>query len=108
MPFWLQIIVVASTLAGLGIAGLAVWAGLRGWAGARDAEVDAVTAELKEVVQHQAVALAAAERRIQNLEAIVTSQEWDSLQEGKPLIELEDAEPADAERAGQIARGLKV
>ncbi|GAB5537792.1 MAG: hypothetical protein Rubg2KO_40410 [Rubricoccaceae bacterium] len=117
MPLWLQIIIVASTLAGLGFAGFGIWFAAK----RQENEIGLATSELEQTVSAQQKALEAAQKRIQNLEAIVTSQEWDVIHDGgvpeaktQParsdarldLDALED-EPSDTERAAQITRRLK-
>src|SRR5690606_17896215 len=55
------------------------------------------------------------ERRVQNLEAIVTSQTWDELHQlpesghtARPVLNLgEPEEPTDAERAEQLAKRIR-
>ena len=77
--------------------------------------------DLEKTVGEQQAALEAAERRIQNLEAIVTSQVWDALHDGAlPEHEKQRAiaeahfhlappeESADTERVAQMARRLKL
>ena len=79
------------------------------------------TNELERTVTEQQQALAAAQRRIENLEAIVTSQVWDAMHdEAQPeaekqralaqarlLLDPPQAEPTDAERVARIAQRLK-
>ena len=80
------------------------------------------THELEQTVERQQEMLAEAQRRLQNLEAIVTSQMWDALHDdalpeperqralAEARLHLDDAapEPSDAERAAQLARRLKL
>ncbi|MEO0557922.1 MAG: hypothetical protein AAF170_07040 [Bacteroidota bacterium] len=116
MPIWLQIIVVACTLSGLGFAGFGIWFAAK----RQDAEIGLATSELEETVSEQQKVLEAVQQRLQNLEAIVTSQEWDAVQDGLPDAEIQpaplharldldalDADPSDAERAAQVSRRLK-
>lgn len=79
------------------------------------------TQELEKTVEAQKQALEIAERRLQNLEAIVTTQMWDvvhddtlpeaekqrALAASKRDLALPDDEPSDAERTAQIARRLR-
>lgn len=91
-------------------------------------ELGTSTHELELTVETQQKALAAAQetqdalvRRIQNLEAIVTSQVWDAVHdESLPTAEKQKAlsaariqldpppEPSDADRVEQLARRLRV
>jgi len=117
MPIWLQIIVVASTLSGLAFAGFGIWFAAK----KQETEIGLATSELKQTVSSQQKALDTAQQRIQNLEAIVTSQEWDGIQDGglpeakhhprlSPArldLDLLEEEPSDTERAAQITRRLK-
>ena len=80
------------------------------------------THELEKTVAQQQAQLEAAQRRLQNLEAIVTSQMWDAvhddalpeaerqraLAEARIHLDPAPAEPSDAERAAQMARRLKL
>ena len=80
------------------------------------------TDELEKTVEAQQQALEAAERRLRNLEAIVTTQMWDVVHDDT-LTEAEKQralaaskrdlappadEPSDAERTAQLARRLRV
>lgn len=79
------------------------------------------TEELEKRFDEQKQALDAAQRRIQNLEAIVTSQVWDvvhddalpeaerqrALAQARIHLDPAPAEPSDAERAAEIARRIK-
>lgn len=115
MPIWLQIIVVASTLAGLGFAGFGIWFAAK----RQENEIGLAASELEKRVSSQQKALEAAQQRIQNLEAIVTSETWDVAHDGGLLetkdtrsqarldLDALDAEPSDAERTAQITRRLK-
>ncbi len=80
----------------------------------------ASTHELEAVVDALTEALAASKRRIQNLEAIVTSQMWDALHddgltaperdralaEARASLDLPEEEP-DAEKVAKMARRLR-
>ncbi len=77
--------------------------------------------ELEGTLARQQTALEAAERRLQNLEAIVTSQMWDvvhddalpeaerqrALAASKRHLALPEEEQTDTERAAQLARRLR-
>lgn len=86
----------------------------------KQAKIGTSTNELEQTVAAQQQALEAARRRIENLEAIVTSQMWDAVHdEALPEAEKHRAltqarihldppdEPSDAERVAQLARRLK-
>lgn len=86
----------------------------------KQAQLGTSTSELGQTVAEQQKALEAAQRRIQNLEAIVTSQMWDVVHdEALPEAERQRAlsqarlqldvpeEPSDTERIAQLARRLK-
>jgi outer membrane murein-binding lipoprotein Lpp len=117
MPTWLQIIIVASTLGGLLFAAFAMWLNFK----EKQSQISTATSELGHTVAAQQQSLEAAERRIQNLEAIVTSQVWDAvhdaelpeaekqraLSQAQLDLDVLEAEPSDAKRAAQIARRLK-
>lgn len=117
MPLWLQIIIVVVPPASMLFVAFMVWLKFK----EKQAQIDTSTSELGQTVATQQKALEAAERRIQNLEAIVTNQVWDAVyDEGLPEAEKQRAlsqarlhldvpeeEPSDAERAAQIARRLK-
>ena len=117
MPIWLQIIIVVSTLSGLAFAGFGIWFAAK----QQEAQSGLATSELEQTVASQQKALEAAQQRIQNLEAIVTSQEWDVIHDGglpeamsQPALsqarldlDVLDAKPSDTERAEQITRRLK-
>jgi len=82
---------------------------------AKHAQLGASTQDLENTVAEQQKALDAALRRIQNLEAIVTSQLWDDA-EGETSLEIEqrraqalltqETPPDDAERIARMARRL--
>ena len=86
----------------------------------KQAKLGTSTSELEQTVAAQQQAMEAAQRRIQNLEAIVTSQVWDAvhddtLPEAERQRDLAQArlqldppdEPSDAERVARLARRLK-
>jgi hypothetical protein len=118
MPTWLAILVIVSTVGGLCFAAFGMWLASK----EKHIKIGTAAAELSRTVAAQQEMLEAAGRRIQNLEAIVTSQVWDAVndaelpdgEKGRVLsrsrIELEgpEQEPDDAERAEQLARRLKV
>lgn len=117
MPMWLQIIIVASTFAGLLFAGVGVWYGLR----EKQTQIGASMTELRDTVAEQQKALEAAERRFRNLEAIVTSQMWDAVNDESSTatdeqraisragagLGIPEAKSSDAEHVARIARRLK-
>ncbi len=88
---------------------------------AKQQQLGSSTVELEQTVAAQQQALGDAMRRIQNLEAIVTSQMWDVVHDealpdaekqhalAKARIHLEppEDETSDAERAARLARRLK-
>ena len=86
----------------------------------KQAKLGTSTSELEQTVAAQQQAMEAAQRRIENLEAIVTSQVWDAVHdETLPEAERQRAlaqarlqldppdEPSDAERVARLARRLK-
>ena len=86
----------------------------------KQAKLGTSTNELEKTVAAQQEALAAAQRRLENLEAIVTNQVWDAMHdEALPEAERQRAlaqarlaldppdEPSDADRVAQIARRLR-
>ena len=86
----------------------------------KQAKLGTSTSALEQTVATQQQALEAAQRRIQNLEAIVTSQMWDAVHdETLPEAERQRAlaqarldldppdEPSAADRVAQIARRLR-
>lgn len=117
MPLWLQIIVVASTLAGLGFAAFGMWVGYK----EKQVETSASLNELKDTVAKQQKMLEAAEQRFRNLETIVTSQVWDVVHDdqlpeaekqkslSQARVELDDVpdEEADADQVARLANRLK-
>jgi hypothetical protein len=116
MPLWLVILILTTTVGGLLFAAFGMWLGFK----TQQAEIGASTSDLGRAVATQQEALEAAERRIQNLEAIVTSQAWDVLgdeelsevekkhavSQGRLQADIleEEGEPSDAERAARLAR----
>lgn len=116
MPIWLQIIVVACTLSGLGLAGFGIWFAAR----RQEAQIGLATSDLEETVSEQQAALEAVQQRLRNIEAIVTSQEWDDVHDELPGSESQptlsqarldldalDEDPSDTERAAHISRRLR-
>lgn len=119
MPLWLQIIIVASTLAGLGFAAFGMWMGAK----QKQAQMGTTVEELQSLVEEQQRKLEAADRRFQNLETIVTSQLWDvvndeSSTDGDRQRALADAsqglgldldldETTDSDQVEHIARRLR-
>lgn len=99
MPLWLQIIVIMSVFAGLGFAAFALWIGYK----EREFRAGASMGELRDAVEAHKKALEAAEQRFRNLEAIVTSQEWDAGR-ADGYLEIPEEDPSDSERAAQAAR----
>lgn len=75
MPLWLLILILASMLAGLSFAAFAMWLHFKETQTERSTAAQA----LAKTVADQQTALEAAERRIQNLEAIVASEAWDAV-----------------------------
>ncbi len=116
MPMWLQIIIVAATFSGLLFAGFGIWVKSR----ESLAHADGARAELEHEVAAQRRALEVAVQRIQNLETIVTSQDWNAVQGGtapgtsehraiaQPPLRLDDLEGLpDAEQVARTARRIK-
>lgn len=118
MPLWLLILILVSMLAGLLFAAFGLWLNFK----EKQIEIGTSMSELVDTVAAQQKALEAAERRFQNLEAIVTSQVWDVIHdEHVPEAEREhvlsgvqtdlhisEEEPSDAEQVARIARRLKM
>lgn len=115
MPLGLVVIILTAVIGGLSFASLAMWIQSK----EKLAKAGAPSGELEALVAAQQEALQSAERRIQNLEAIVTSQSWDALTEGKGLeaaelaalpagrLEIDESEEelgSTAERAARLAR----
>ena len=86
----------------------------------KQAKLGTSTSELEKTVVGQQQALETAQRRIQNLEAIVTSQVWDVMHDdtlpeaerqralSQARIQLDPPdEPSDADRVAQLARRLR-
>ncbi len=68
--------------------------------------------ELKKLTASLAQENASLTKRIQNLEAIVTSVEWDDLTTkalpvAEPRIEIEPVQPSDAEEAARLAQKVR-
>lgn len=117
MPFWLAVVIVVSIVGGLGFATFAMWLDFQ----SKQAKAGASSNELAEAVAAQQKLLEAAERRIQNLEAIVTSEAWDaerglgmsdgettaSALPGRLNVRLLDDVHAPAEHARQKAQRVK-
>ncbi len=88
---------------------------------AKQQRLGSSTSELEKTVVAQQQALGAALQRIQNLEAIVTSQMWDvvhdnalpeadrqrALAQSRRYLDSPEDETSDAERAARLARRLK-
>lgn len=74
-------------------------------------EMQAALDELQKQVAAQEEREAEMKRRIQNLEAIVTSEAWDELGTGAPELSLPEdertASDTDADRAEKMARRLR-
>ena len=111
MPWWVLIPIVAIL-----VGAFTEWLSFK----EKQAKLGTSTSELEKTVAVQQQALEAAQRRIENLEAIVTSQVWDVMHdEALPEAERQRAvakarlqldppdEPSDADRVAQIARRLK-
>jgi len=66
--------------------------------------------EVKRLTQHLETENQALTKRIQNLEAIVTSVDWDdqlALPHSKPILTLEVEEPSDSELVAQLAKKVR-
>lgn len=66
--------------------------------------------EVKQLTQQLNSEKAALTQRIQNLEAIVTSVDWDSqlaLPATEPLLTIEPEEPSDAEQIARLAKKVR-
>ncbi|MFQ5569163.1 MAG: hypothetical protein ACE5G0_05785 [Rhodothermales bacterium] len=87
---------------------------------AKQQQLGSSTRELEQIVARQQEALDTAQRRLQNLEAIVTSQVWDVVHDdtvpepekervlaGTRIVLDSPEEPSDTERAARLARRLK-
>lgn len=117
MPFWLQFIIIISVTGGIGFATFAMWMQFK----VKQIELGSSMGELLDTIAAHQKALEAAERRFQNLEAIVTTQVWDAvhdealpeaekqrvLSQARAALEIPTDEPSDAERAERIARRLR-
>lgn len=116
MPIWLALIIFTAIVGGLSVGAFGMW--IEFLKDQRKGQADAGV--LEEVVIAQQEALKAAEQRIQVLETIVTSQEWDVVAKAAPVtnteigpeprISLEDVqeEPSDRERAAELAKRLRL
>ena len=113
MGMWIWVLI---PLAGILMGGFSEWLKFK----AKQAKLGTSTSELGQTVVLQQQALEMAQRRIENLEAIVTSQMWDAVHdETLPEAERQRAltqarlhldppdEPSDAERIARMARRLK-
>ncbi|MGI9174250.1 MAG: hypothetical protein ACR2GR_02870 [Rhodothermales bacterium] len=90
--------------------------------GSSTEELEGTVASLTETLEHSEAQQRALVERIQNLEAIVTSQTWDALHDdalptsekerrlasSRILLDEPDNEPSDAQKTAQLARRLKV
>lgn len=109
MAAWIWVLI---PLAGILLGAFSEWLKFK----EKQAKLGLSTSELEKTVAAQAQALETAQRRLENLEAIVTSQVWDTLHDEAPpraaregaLVSLEPPpdEPSDAERVARIARRL--
>ncbi len=77
--------------------------------GARLAYADETILGLKQQLDEAQARQANLVARVENLEAIVTSEAWDAFQagrlsEGRPAPLLPEAEPTDEEKAARLAR----
>lgn len=113
MAAWIWVLI---PLAGILVGAFSEWLKFK----EKQAKLGTSTNELERTVTAQQEALEAAHRRIQNLEAIVTSQVWDVMhEEALPPAERQRAlerarlqldppeEPSDADRVAQIAKRLR-
>ncbi len=113
MAAWIWILI---PIAGILVGAFSEWLKFK----EKQAKLGTSTSELEKTVVVQLQALEAAQRRIENLEAIVTSQVWDAMHdEAMPKAERQRAlaqarlqleppdEPSDADRVAQIARRLR-
>lgn len=117
MPMWLQIIIVSSTIGGLGFAAFGMWLDAK----QKQAKMGSSVDELRAVIEEQREQLMAADRRFQNLETIVTSQVWDivhddglsekdrqrALSEARTEMDLTLDSPSSSDDVAQIARRLR-
>ena len=112
MSSWIWVLVA---LGGLLVGAFSEWLKFK----EKQAKLGTSTAELEHNLSEQQHALEAAQRRIEHLEAIVTSQVWDTVHDEtlpeaerqraltQARIHLEPPEPSDAERIARMARRLK-
>ena len=113
MAAWIWILI---PIAGILVGAFSEWLKFK----EKQAKLGSSTSELEKTVVVQLQAIEAAQRRIENLEAIVTSQVWDTMHdEALPKAEQQRAlaqarlqleppdEPSDADRVAQIARRLR-
>ena len=113
MAAWIWVLI---PIAGILVGAFSEWLKFK----EKQAKLGTSTAELEHNLSEQQLALEAAQRRIENLEAIVTSQMWDAVHdETLPEAERQRAlaqvrihldppdEPSDAERVARMARRLK-
>lgn len=66
--------------------------------------------DVKRLTKHLEEENAALTRRVQNLEAIVTSVDWDhqtALDAPKPLLSLEPTTPTDEQKAATLAQRVR-
>lgn len=88
------------------VGGLKMWLDFK----SKQDQIGTSTHELEDAVQQLEAEREKLVRRIENLEAIVTSEEWDALPEGEkhvPFLSLSDAEESASEpvsRRGQRRR----
>lgn len=120
MAAWIWVLI---PLAAILMGGFKEWLAFK----AKQEQLGTSTRELEETMHRLERALEeseeqrkAVERRLQNLETIVTSQAWDALHEGErlsseqaPPLSLDDElaareEPSDTEKAERLARQLKI
>ncbi len=108
------IVAIVAIIFGILYAGYEQWLkhqARREEAGVPVQELEATLEELQQQVAAQEEREAEMKRRIQNLEAIVTSEAWDELGTGAPELSLPEDERAaadtDADRAEKMARRLR-
>ena len=116
MPAWVWFMIFLIPIAGILLGAFSEWLKFK----EKQAKLGTSASELEQAFAAQQQALETAQRRIENLEAIVTSQMWDTVHdETLPEAERQRAlaqarlqldspdEPSDAERVAQMARRLK-
>lgn len=114
MEWWIVVIVLAS----LALGGFTEWLKFKGKQeklGASTRELDRELETLRTALAESDEERAQLERRIQNLETIVTSEQWDALVAGEApdglaaeaRIELPEHDGTTAEQAERIARRLR-